>query len=158
MRRAFILAILVAVPVAVAAASAVLATHTSAGLASTLLGRSQWDRADLTAFVRELGAMHAPATSDVAVVRATLSAGGTTDWHGHPGPSVVVVTAGTIRVIGPASGGGCTTVDYPAGQAFFHSTGAHNFRNPGSSPAEFLVTYVAPPGALLTHEPAPAGC
>jgi len=154
MRRALILAVLVAL----ATAGAVLATHTSVGLTSTLLGRGQWDRADLVTFVRELGAMHAPATSTVAVVRATLAAGGTTDWHGHPGPSVVVVTVGTIRVVEPAPRGGCTTADYPAGQAFFHSEGAHTFLNPGTSPAEFLVTYVAPPGPLLVHEPAHAGC
>jgi len=154
MRRAFILAVLVGA----ATAHAVFATHTSTGLTSTLLGRGQWDRADLAAFVRELGAMHAPAKSDVAVVRATLSAGGTTDWHGHPGPSVVVMTVGTIRVIEPASGGGCTTADYTAGQVFFHSEGAHTFLNPGTSPTEFLVTYIAPPGPLLVHEPAPAGC
>ena len=101
-KRAFVLALL-ALATTVGAA---LATHTSAGLTSQLLGRGSWDRPMLSEFVNELGDVHRYGESTVAVVRATLAPDGTTDWHGHPGPSVVVVTAGTIRVIEPAAGGG----------------------------------------------------
>lgn len=142
----------------VMSAGAVLATHTSSGLSSTLLGRATWDRADLSALAHELGSLHRLAGSDVAVVRATLAPGGTTDWHGHPGPSVVVVTSGTIRVLEPAPGKGCVVTDYAAPRAFFHSEGAHNFVNPSNTTAEFLVTYFAPAGPLLSHEPDPGTC
>jgi hypothetical protein len=103
--------------------------------------------------------MHRMARADVAVVRATLAAGGTTDWHGHPGPSMVVITAGTIRVIEPGPGGTCVTNDYGVGEAFFHGQGAHNFVNPSAAvAAEFLVTYFAPAGPLLVHEADPGTC
>ena len=149
-KRAAILGTLLAVTTV----SAVLASHTAVGLSSTLLGRGTWDRADLSELVNELAPMHRATSSDVAVVRATLAGGGTTDWHGHPGPSVVVVTAGELDVTEPAPGGGCATTRYRAGQAFFHTEGAHNFVNPsGTVQAEFLVTYFAPAGPLLVHEP-----
>jgi hypothetical protein len=154
-RRSLALAIVVLATTA----GAVFATHTSAGLSSTLLARATWDRADLSALAHELGALHQLDGSDVVVVRATLAPGGTTDWHGHPGPSVAVVTSGTIRVLEPAPGQGCIVTDYASPQAFFHSEGAHNFVNPSTTTeAEFLVTYFAPAGPLLSHEANPGTC
>ena len=154
-KRAAVLAILVVIM----AAGTALATHTSVGLTSTLLGRGSWDRAMFNDFRRELRSMRWAEGSDVAVVKATLAPGGTTDWHGHPGPSVVVVTAGTIRVLEPTRRGGCRVTDFTAGQAFFHEEGAHNFVNPSSAgTTEFLVTYFAPAGPLLVHEPNPGTC
>ena len=148
-------AIVSAVVMVAATAGAVAATHTSAGLSSNLLGRGTWERPMLAEFVRELGDAHRYGDSTVAVVRATLAPGGTTDWHGHPGPSVVVVTAGTIRVTEPGTGGTCVSNDYTVGDAFFHGEGAHTFINPsGATQAEFLVTYFAPAGPLLTHDEA----
>lgn len=148
-KRSFVLALL-AIATTV---GATLATHTSAGLTSQLLGRGTWDRPMLSEFVNELGDAHRSHESTVAVVRATLAPSGTTDWHGHPGPSVVVVTAGTIRLIEPAAGGGCRQSDHQAGEAFFRAEGAHNFVNPSAATqAEFLVTYFAPTGPLLTHD------
>lgn len=138
-------------------AHAAMATHTSSGLTSSLLGRGTWDRADLAALASEQGPLHRMPASDVAIVRATLAAGGTTDWHGHPGPSAVVVTAGSIRVVQSLPGGACSTTDYAAGTSFFHSEAAHTFINPGSVSAEFYVVYFAPAGGLLVHDPNP-GC
>jgi hypothetical protein len=150
-RRSLAFALILAVTVV----GAVAATHTSIGLSSSLLGRGSWDRSMLGEFASELGDVHRYGESTVAVVRASLAANGTTDWHGHPGPSVVVVTAGTLRVIEPAPGGGCIQHDYQAGDAFFHAEGAHTFVNPSSTvQADFLVTYFAPAGPLLTHDAA----
>lgn len=155
MKRSLVLAMVVLV----VTAGAALATHTSVGLSSTLLGRATWDRADLSALANELGELHRMNGSDVAVVRATLAAGGTTDWHGHPGPSVVVVTTGALRVLERSPSGGCAVTDYNAPRAFFHAEGAHNFVNPSNStPAEFIVTYFAPAGPLLVHEADPGTC
>jgi quercetin dioxygenase-like cupin family protein len=135
------------------------ASHTAIGLTSTLLGRGTMDRADLSGLVRELGAMRKMARSDVAVVRASIAPGGTTDWHGHPGPSIVVVTVGTVRLLEPTANGDCQVEDYVAGEAFFHQEGAHNFVNPsGTVTAEFLVTYFAPAGPLLIHATDPGTC
>jgi quercetin dioxygenase-like cupin family protein len=149
---------LIAVAALMLSAHAALATHTSSGLTSTLLGRGTWDRADLSELANELGDLHRMGGSDVAVVRATLAPGGTTDWHGHPGPSTIVVTAGTIRVLEATRSGGCEVSDYTTGQAFFHSQHAHSFVNPGTSVAEFYVVYFSPAGPLLVHEPDPSTC
>lgn len=151
-------AALIALVALMLTAHAALATHTSTGLSSSLLARGTWDRADLSELANELGDFHRASGSDVAIVRATLAAGGTTDWHGHPGPSAVVVTAGTIRVLQATPGGGCTTSDYTANQSFFHSQDAHTFLNPGAVTAEFYVVYFSPAGGLLIHEPDPGSC
>lgn len=148
----------VAIAALLLTAHAALATHTSSGLASSLLARGSWDRADLAALGKELGDLHRMSGSDVAIVRATLAAGGSTDWHGHPGPSAVVVTAGTIRVLQATPNGGCSGADYAAGQSFFHSQAAHTFLNPGAVAAEFYVVYFSPAGGLLVHEPDPGTC
>ena len=135
-------------------ASAALATHTASGLTTLATWRGTMDRADLSSLVRELGPMHQSATSDLFVVRASLAAGGTTDWHGHTGPSIVIVTSGSIAVTQATPGGGCDVATYNAGQAFFHTERAHTFR--ATAPAEFLVAYFVPGGSPVTHPPAPS--
>lgn len=154
LQRAFLIAL---VTLALTAGAA-LATHTSVGLSSALLARGTWDRADLSELAHELGDMHQMRRSDVAIVRATLAAGGTTDWHSHPGPSAIVVTAGTIRVLEPTPDGACESADYGTGESFFHAQEPHTFVNPGTIQAEFYVVYFAPSGGLLGHEPDPGTC
>ena len=70
-----------------------LATPAS-GLTSTLLARGPWSRHDRIKLAAGLTRQIKPPSSDVAMVRATLEPGGTTGWHGHPGPSVVILAAG----------------------------------------------------------------
>lgn len=96
---------------------------------------------------------------DVAVVRATLEAGGSTGWHSHPLPSLVVVKAGQLNLREP-KGGQCSTATFSAGQAFIHPAGPHSFENTGSAQLEFYVTYFAPPatGLLIDVPAAPAEC
>ncbi len=152
LRRGFLLGIVMA---AVWAGS-VLATHTSSGLTTLSAHRGSMDRADLATLVRELGASHAMSGSDLFVVRASLAAGGTTDWHGHTGPSIVIVTSGAIEVTTATPGGGCSVETYDAGKAFYHSEKAHTFVNRTAASAEFLVAYFVPAGSPVTHLPAPA--
>lgn len=96
---------------------------------------------------------------DVAVVRATLDAGGFTGWHSHPLPSILVVKAGELTMRMPNAAGQCMEHRYAAGQTFVHPSGAHNFVNNGSAQLEFYITYFAPPGAaLLIDAPQPAAC
>lgn len=148
-----------AVLLTAATAGAALATHQSIGLTSSPLGRGTWNRTEMSTFAHELGSMHAATQSDVFVVKAALAPGGTTAWHGHTGPSVVVVTAGSIQLFEKTPSGGCEDNMYRAGQAFFHAEGAHNFVNPsGAEPAEFLVTYFVPAGTPVTHDPDPGTC
>ena len=150
-KRAVVLAILVLA----STAGAVLATHTSSGLTTLATWRGSMDRADLTTLARELGAMHSMGGSDLFVVRASLAPGGTTDWHGHTGPSIVIVTQGAIEVTQATPSGGCTAATYTMGQAFYHTELAHTFVNRTASTAEFLVAYFVPGGSPVTHPPAP---
>ena len=125
-------------------------------LTSTPLARGTWDRADRAAFLSALAAQGKLGSSDVFIVKATLGPAdtsdatpGTTDWHTHTGPSVVVVTQGSLTVSMPSAGGECMTHEVGAGRSFFHETGAHNFTNNGSTVAEFYVAYFVPAGPVL---------
>ena len=101
--RAFVLAVLATVLLS----GVVLATHQALGLSSSLQARGSWDRDDRAEFLAALGAQGKAGGSEVAVVKASLTAGGYTYWHGHPGPSVVIVTAGEVTVLEPTASGGC---------------------------------------------------
>lgn len=139
----------------------VLATHAPAtGLQSFLLARGTWDRAERGEFVDALRDQRRLESSDVAVVRATLTPGGTTNWHEHPGPSVVIVSMGSITVTEVNRNGSCTDTTYDADPAtaapgaFNHTARIHSFTG-GASGAEFYVTYFAPVGAGLLVHPGP---
>ena len=149
-------AVLLTVLVLATTAGAALATHTATGLATLATYRGTMDRADLNGLLRELGQMQAMRRSDLFVVRASLAAGGTTDWHGHTGPSIVVVTEGTIEVTVATRSGGCAVATYAKGEAFYHTERAHTFRNRTATTAEFVVTYFVRAGSPVTHPPAPA--
>jgi hypothetical protein len=60
---------------------------------------------------------NAPAAGEVVVQEITIGPGGTTGWHSHPGPVVVVVKQGTLTYI-RAVGGECVDTPYSAGTAF----------------------------------------
>jgi hypothetical protein len=92
------------------------------------------------------------------VIKATLTAGGSTYWHGHPGPSVVVVTAGAVTVLDSTAAGRCASVEYGVGDAFFHGAGNHDFRNLGSVTAEFYITYFVTSWPPLIHTEDPGAC
>lgn len=148
LKRGLLLAILVVA----ASASAALATHTATGLTTVATWRGTMDRADLKALDRELDPKN---SRDIFVVRASLAAGGTTDWHGHTGPSIVIVTEGELEVTDATRSGDCTVATYTKGEAFFHTERAHTFVNRTSTTVEFLVTYFVPSGTPVTHPSAP---
>ncbi len=82
---------------------------------------------------------NAPDAGEVVVQEITIAPGGTTGWHSHPGPVVVVVKAGTLTYIRDA-GGECVSTPYSAGKAFVDpgQGHAHTAYNLG---AENLVLY-----------------
>ena len=139
-------------------AGVAVATHQSVGLSSTLLARGGWDRTDRAQFLAALSGQGRVSDSEVAVIKATLTTGGSTYWHGHPGPSVVVVTAGAVTVLEPTADGGCATVAYGVGDAFFHGAGNHDFRNLGAVTAEFYITYFVTSWPPLIHTEDPGTC
>src|SRR5215469_9254818 len=94
--------------------------------------------------------------ADFTVLHLTFAPGGTTGWHAHPGPALVIVTTGSVTTY---SAQDCTAQTYTAGQAFVQSgpTDENMVRNDGSVPAETIVTFITPPGAPLRGDP-PPGC
>jgi hypothetical protein len=156
-----------AAPVAVGVA---LATPPS-GLTSELLARGaagEFRIHDKSTRLR----MDARKPTDLALVKATLAPGGSTGWHGHPGPSMVVVKSGTVTMHEPAPDHeadedddddrrrGCAVQSFGPGQAFVHPASVHTFVNESSATAEFYVVYFVPAGAapLLRDEPVPPQC
>jgi quercetin dioxygenase-like cupin family protein len=97
--------------------------------------------------------------TDIAFVKATLERDGYTGWHGHPGPSLVIVNKGTLTMLEPHHRR-CASHTFGPGQAFVHPEGRHNFVA-GAEGAEFYVAYFVPAGAapLLIDVPAvPKAC
>ena len=91
------------------------------------------------------------------VEHLTFAPGGTTGWHVHPGPALIIVKAGAVTNYSAD----CTAQTYTAGQAFVEHgpTDEHMVRNNGSVPAETIVTFITPPGApIRDDEPPPPGC
>lgn len=99
-------------------------------------------------------------STDVALVNAKLAVGGFTGWHGHAGPSLVVVKTGQLTMYAPDRHG-CDASVHNAGTTFVHPEGAHNFVNTAAGETEFYIVYFVPAGAspaAIDVTPAPAGC
>ena len=106
---------------------------------------------------------NAPLAGQVLVQEITIAPGGTTGWHSHPGPVVVVVKAGTLTYVREAKGE-CIDTPYPAGTAFVDpgQGHAHTAFNLGSDNLVLMATYFdvpAGPGAQRIDVPVvPAAC
>jgi len=95
---------------------------------------------------------------DFAVAHLTFARGGSTGWHVHPGPVLVIVKSGSVTRYSAAD---CSAQTYTAGQAFVENgpNDENMVRNEGSVPAETIVTFIAPPGAMVRDDAAaPPGC
>jgi hypothetical protein len=116
--------------------------------------------------------------TDIAVSNVVVAPGGSSGWHSHPGPVLVIVKTGTITFYRAGKHGGqngddengdnqkghaarCTRTDYPAGSAFVEVPAPGHVmlaKNEGSTEATVTATYFAPPGAALRiDQPAPGG-
>lgn len=85
---------------------------------------------------------NAPSGGEVVVQEITIAPGGTTGWHSHPGPVVVVVKAGTLTFVHEARGE-CIETPYPAGTAFVDSGQGHGHTafNHGATNLVLVATY-----------------
>jgi len=106
---------------------------------------------------------NAPDAGEVVVQEITIGPNGTTGWHSHPGPVVVVVKSGALTFVEEEKGA-CTQRTYVAGTAFVDPGQGHTHMafNPSSSQNLVLVaTYFdVPVGASPRIEVAtvPAAC
>jgi len=100
---------------------------------------------------------HVIGGTDYVLKKITIAPGGTTGWHVHPGPVLVIVKTGSVTKY---SAEDCTAQTYTAGQAFVENglTGENMVRNDGSVLAETIMTFITPPGAPIRDDAPPPGC
>jgi quercetin dioxygenase-like cupin family protein len=98
---------------------------------------------------------------ETVMQQIVIGPGGSTGWHSHPGPVVVLVKSGELTLF--AADSPCTAKTYSAGQAFIDSGGDHvhigNNLSRGQN-AELWVTYfdVPPGGAFRIDAADPGNC
>jgi len=97
--------------------------------------------------------------TDVHMLQNTIVPGGTFGWHGHPGPSLVIVKSGTATFY-DADDPACAPHVVPAGSGFVdNGQDTHVVRNEGSVDLVTVVVSLVPAGfARRIDEPAPANC
>lgn len=85
---------------------------------------------------------NAPDAGEVVVQEVTIAPNGTTGWHSHPGPVVVVVKAGALTYVREDQGV-CVETTYPGGTAFVDpgQGHAHTAFNRGTENLVLLATY-----------------
>jgi len=103
------------------------------------------DRVDVKVKLERDGAIvvaNAPDAGEVVVQEITIGPGGTTGWHSHPGPVIVVVKQGTLTYV-RADGGVCSSTPYSAGKAFVDpgQGHAHTAFNLGTENLVLIATY-----------------
>jgi quercetin dioxygenase-like cupin family protein len=124
----------------------------SSGVTTTILGKSFFDEINVNARSHQADRWKAQikthGRSDVYVVDNKFAPGGTTGWHSHPGPSLILVVAGTVtNYMGDDPG--CTPHVYTAGAGFIDPGGGdvHMLRNETGVAAETVAVQLLPNGA-----------
>ena len=101
---------------------------------------------------------------DVATQQIVIAGGGSTGWHSHPGPVLVTVKSGALRLI-YADDTSCQGTVYDAGDSFIDRGDevTHVARNVSASDnVELWATYLVPgdpgTGFRIDVTPAPSNC
>jgi quercetin dioxygenase-like cupin family protein len=152
--RRRILAAIAAVGALVAAALIVLPARAtpSTGVTTTILAKSLFDQIHVNAHTNIPDPWNAKlkthGQSDVYVVDNKLAPGGTTGWHSHPGPSLILVVAGTVTNY-EGDDPNCRPHAYSAGAGFIDagSGHVHLLRNETGAPAETVAVQLLPRAA-----------
>jgi quercetin dioxygenase-like cupin family protein len=150
--RQFVGAMIVSATVGVLAA-AVLATPGS-GTSGIVAARAAFaDVVDLKFSVRDdhrrRDNIQVRNAGDTVMQQITFAPGGSSGWHSHPGPAVVLIKSGELTFY-DGDDESCTGRTFSAGQALIDPGQGHvHFAlNQGTTPAEVWVTYFdVPPGA-----------
>jgi quercetin dioxygenase-like cupin family protein len=145
-------------------AGTVLATPQS-GQSTSTVAKATFDDIDLNAHSVPANVWQARlkthGQSDVYVIDNKFTAGGTSGWHSHPGPSLIFVVAGTITNY-EGDDPTCTPHDYSAGQSFIDAGGddVHMLRNNTATTAETVAVQILPQGATrkIDVPTAPQSC
>ena len=86
--------------------------------------------------------LHAPDAQETVIQQVIIAPGGSTGWHSHPGPVVVLIKAGQLSFFS-SEDPSCTATIYSAGQAFIDPGQGHVHlgRNLGSENVELWAVY-----------------
>jgi quercetin dioxygenase-like cupin family protein len=99
-------------------------------------------------------------SSDLYVQNNVWAPGGSTGWHSHPGHSLIVVTAGSLRAY-EGDDRGCRFTEYTPGMGFVDPGGdhVHNIRNEGTVEARTIAVQLIPANAVRRVDvPNPGNC
>jgi quercetin dioxygenase-like cupin family protein len=138
----------------------------SEDVTTTILAKSLFDEIHVRAKARTADRWKAQlkthGQSDVYVVDNKFAPGGTVGWHSHPGPSLILVVAGTVTNY-EGDDPNCTPHAYSAGDGFIDPGGGHMhvLRNESSTaPAETIAVQLLPQGAgrRIDVPTAPGNC
>ena len=163
MKLRWVSALLVAVAGLALYAGNVLAT-TPPVVTSTILAKSLFQPMQVFGNVPSIPwrvRLRTHGLSDVYVVDNKLDPGSDTGWHSHPGPSLIMVVAGTVtNYMGDDPS--CTPHVYTAGMGFVDPGGGdvHILRNETSAQAETIAVQLLPKDAprKIDVTPAPGNC
>jgi hypothetical protein len=154
--------ILVGAAMAVAISAGIVWATPPSGTTSVLIGRGTFaEKINVKRQAEDGWDVKVKATPalDIAVQKIVFNPGSNSGWHSHPGPVFISVIEGTMTFY-ESDDPTCTPVVRHAGEGFLDvGDHAHIARNETSEPATNVVTYFAPPAALLRiDEPDPGNC
>jgi quercetin dioxygenase-like cupin family protein len=164
MKTRWLVALLVGAVAVAAYSGTVLATPQS-GFTGTTLAKATLARLDTHVHTVPgdwQAILKTKGSSDLYVQSNVWAPGGSTGWHTHPGPSLVVVTAGTLTVY-DGDDPSCTPHVYSVGgdNSFVDVGGGdvHLIRNEGAVEARTIAVQFVPAGATRRIDaPAPDAC
>lgn len=164
MRRRLMWALIAAVVTGGGYASTLLATPGSGFSGSTIaVGRFDEFNLDTHTLPADFwqSRLQTKGLSDLYVQSNVWAPGATTGWHTHPGPSLVIVTAGTVTAY-EGDDPSCTPQVYSQGMTFVDVVShghVHLVRNEGAIEARAIAVQLIPAAATRRiDEPAPGNC
>ena len=150
--------------VVTALVGAVLATPSSGIVRATVVARARFaDPVDLKFKIegKSQEVIHAPDLQETVMQQIIIGPGGSTGWHSHPGPVVVLIKSGELTFYS-SEDPTCTPRTYSAGQAFIDRGQGHVHlaRNLSSQNVVLWATYFdVPPGGPFRLDAAnPGNC
>ncbi|MGI8602421.1 MAG: hypothetical protein ACR2OZ_05415 [Verrucomicrobiales bacterium] len=163
--RSVVLVSLGVAAVVTALVGVALATPPSGIVSATVVARASFaDPVDVKFKIGEPGqevVIHARELQDTVIQQIIIGPGGSTGWHTHPGPVVVLITAGELTLYS-SEDPTCTPRTYSAGEAFVDSGQGHVHiaRNLSGQNVELWATYFdVPPGGPFRLDAAnPGNC